>query len=77
MKIVCVNIDTISDTNKFRDALLIKKADLTIGKSYEIIKKTDIYCRIIDDIGEITIYDNRRFISVEEHRNNKLNQLGI
>ena len=68
MKVICVNrID-------------INKDALTIGKTYEILYHTEhgdtVQWFIADDGTELLYFDNDKdFITLEQHRENQLNQI--
>lgn len=67
MKVVCIKQD--------------KNNKITKGKIYEstfineILSKLNHY--IVDDNGDRALYDNRLFITLEEWRENQLQELGI
>ena len=70
MIVVCVN------KNRF------SKDELTIGKTYEILYHTEhgdtVQWFIADDGTELLYFDNDKdFITVEQHRENQLNKIGI
>lgn len=73
MKIKCINTSVTNEPNS------LKYRNLTIGKIYEAMDyfTTDTNYTITDDKGEIYSFVKRCFISLEEHRKNKLNELGI
>lgn len=75
MKVVCVSNDYYID-----------KKNLTIGKEYECISidHNDIkywsdlyYCMIIDNNNKEMMYPKFFFVTVEEYRNRKLEDIGI
>ena len=76
MKVVCINngiiVIKISGKNHNIDAL-----NLTNGKSYDATEGIDVYVCIKDDGGYTMGYMKERFILLEEHRENKLIELGI
>ena len=64
MKIKCIN-------NKWNN----KKLSLTIGKSYDVINKTEYRYWIIDDEGDDGWYSKEYFKSLSEIRNEKIDKL--
>lgn len=49
---------------------------LELNKVYDVIKDGLAYM-IIDDAGDIMPYAANRFITLDEYRNRKLNEIGI
>jgi RAB protein geranylgeranyltransferase component A len=70
-KIVCIdNQSKYGQTKKF----------LTYGKIYELRYKTKLkgdidLCVIMDDSGNVQSYPGKRFITLEEWRDNRLKEL--
>ncbi len=77
-KVICVK-------NSFDKKCVTYDTYLTIGKIYEIkevedfghFMTTNIFFRIVDDSGDLNYYSEIFFITVEEHRQQKLEKLGI
>ena len=75
-KVICINKKGSSDTDYI---------PLTIGKEYDAYLlfsfKTDAgthtYYRIIDDTGDTYSYSPDFFITLEEYRDKKLEEIGI
>ena len=70
MKVVCNDL-SLNDT--YID-------DITIGKTYDVLYKTDFFpslYTLMNDVGIITRYNSRLFISIEEWRNKQLDLIGI
>lgn len=72
MKLICI------DNN---DPIFHKACPLTIGKEYECIGITKLftqyfYC-VIDDDGKETYRYKEYFMSIEEYRDKKLEDIGI
>jgi hypothetical protein len=58
-----------------------KSINTTIGKTYEIIEYSDSYGDIgyyfIGDDGKELIYFTHNFITIEQFRENQLNEIGV
>lgn len=88
MKVVCIDNFTV-DIFSYHSGEVPSEApfvdiNLTIGKSYEVIKSSsydfssnDSWIQIIDDIGTKRLYSSKLFVDTEEYRNEKLKELGI
>ena len=50
---------------------------LTVGKEYEIIKTFQNFIYILNDDERKMFYKASLFVTVEEYRDKKLNELGI
>lgn len=61
MKLICIS-------NKY--------TQLIIGKEYECTKETDFYY-VVKVNNREGIFDKYYFITIDEYRNQKLNELGI
>ncbi len=74
MKVVCIN-------NGEMDGAMESSVNLTVGKVYEAlgdrVSLDDSVFNIINDIGKRCSYYCGRFTSLDEARNEKLEQLGI
>ncbi len=74
MKMICVN-------NEDED----EDINLTIGKEYECLDSyyygnysfEIIICKLVNDIGKWIVCPKNYFITLEEYRNQKLEELGI
>ncbi len=70
MKVVCYNLsfnDTYTD-------------DITPGKIYEVVFKSDFFPLIYtlkNDVGIITQYNSKLFLTIEEWREKQLQKIGI
>jgi hypothetical protein len=74
MKLIC--IDDVTDILNFGDG----RKELTLYKEYEIIEKFNIeriQVSIINDLGIKNEYLLSRFVTREEMREMRLNELGI
>jgi hypothetical protein len=78
-KIICIN-------NKITgDRLTMGELSITIGKEYETYyelfnidgDQSFIYLPIVDDVGYMRLYPRNFFMSKEEYRNQKLEDIGI
>ena len=69
--IVCIEIDI--NSNGFGGVIIC----LSIGKVYNLLHESDEWYHIIDDRGNYGGWRKSRFITLEEHRENKLIELGI
>jgi hypothetical protein len=80
IKFVCIN-DTLENFNSNGDYYQYKDPFLVIGKTYETPFYGPLHNRIVimfsDGNGNWLSYTNFNFISLEEYRENKLNDLGI
>ena len=66
MKIVCIS-DVVSEGVYWKA--------LTLGKTYQIISLDNTHYQIIDDDGQLYWFSKNLFISLEESRIDKINQL--
>lgn len=67
MDIVCINNRVLN---------LMKPFDnITIGKSYQVLYTYVDSYYLVSDYGEKLIYPKYLFITLEEYRNNKLNNI--
>lgn len=64
MRLICVN--------NYDDILF-----LTIGKEYKCIRNDDRIYVVINDTGNECIYLKKYFLTIDEIRNKKLEELGI
>jgi len=64
MKVVCID-DSINDNM------------LTLGKTYEVMSDDGVQYLIKHDVGGHRWFNQSRFITLQEDRQNKLKQLGI
>lgn len=74
MKLIC--IDDVTDILNFGDG----RKELTLYKEYEIIEKFNIeriQVSIINDLGIKNEYLLSRFVTREEMREMRLNEIGI
>lgn len=71
MKVIC--IDDVTDILKFGHG----KKELTRCKEYEILTKFNKHISIINDLGYRDEYLLSRFVTRDEFREIKLNELGI
>jgi len=82
MKVICVDNNNVLLDNKWND--------ITIGKEYTCVDINKIYykmifsehfcnihCFILDDSKIYCIYPKNLFISLEEYRNKRLEEIGI
>jgi hypothetical protein len=79
IKVVCIN-DTLEKFNSNGDSYHYKDPFLVIGKTYETSFYGPLHNRNVImflDNGKWLTYTNFNFISLEEYRENKLNDLGI
>lgn len=68
-KIVCINNKPMKGVNE-------KTQNLTIGKVYETYDRPDYSSVVvINDIGNEVNYSSHRFITIEEWRERKLNEI--
>jgi hypothetical protein len=80
MKVVCIEnrIFNHQEVNgDFSFPTFSLKEDLTIGKVYDVISELPQCFKMINDRGETSEYLKVRFIPLEEHRENILNNLNI
>jgi hypothetical protein len=74
MKLVCVKY--VFGSDYFES--INEKVPLTIGKTYDVIRKDKFgQYYIKDDTGHERWYNSNRFILIDEERERKLKQLGI
>ena len=70
MKVVCVNNGFIVTGTE--------SVKLTVGVAYEVLSLDhDGSYGIVNDLGDIHYYNPKRFLSIEDMREDKLNKLGI
>lgn len=80
MQIVCVKYVFAFIKTKRSDYFesINEKVPLTIGKTYDVIRKDSFgQYYIKDDTGHERWYNSNRFILIDEERERKLKQLGI
>ena len=87
MKVVCKNNQKcpIDSENNFENSIIDYSEHLIIGKVYEVLdtdvmdfnNPKEIYYKIQNEYGRMFWYSCNRFITIEQYRNNKLNELGI
>ena len=87
MKVVCKNNQkvAIDDENNFENSIIEYSEHLIIDKVYEVLETDvmdfnnpkEIYYKIQNEYGQMFWYSCNRFITIEQSRNNKLNELGI
>jgi len=75
MKVVCVNLGEHLNYETCTDFI-------TIGKSYDVICSSDfqqdyILYTIENDLGGVTRYNSRLFVSIEVWRDKQLDLIGI
>ena len=72
MIVVCIN--------NFSNELHRVDKELTLNKQYEVVKSSYLWgssYSIINDLGRMGFYNKKRFIKLEDFRNDKLDELGI
>ena len=87
MKVVCKNNQkgAIDDENNFENSVIDYSEHLIIDKVYEVLETDvmdfnnpgEIYYKIQNEYDRMFWYSCNRFITIEQYRNNKLNELGI
>jgi hypothetical protein len=87
MKVVCKNNQKgpIDSENNFENSIIDYSEHLIIDKVYEVLdtdvmdfnNPKEIYYKIQNEYGRMFWYSCNRFITIEQYRNNKLNELGI
>ena len=87
MKVVCKNNQkgSIDDENNFENSIIEYSEHLIIDKVYDVLDSDvldfnnpkEIYYKIQNEYGRMFWYSCNRFITIEQYRNNKLNELGI
>ena len=80
MKVVCIR-DTNKSTDLFYEGYKITYTGITIGKQYNTLSWSSTMFKtsytIINDYGNRESYRSDLFISIEEHRDNKIKELGL
>jgi hypothetical protein len=87
MKVVCKNNQkgSIDDENNFENSVIDYSEHLIIDKVYEVLDTDvmdfnnpgEIYYKIQNEYNRMFWYSSNRFITIDQSRNNKLNELGI
>lgn len=81
MKVICIDSEIYllknSNQRKYDSSDFYLSPELTLYKVYNVIKALDTSFVIINDKGETEIYKKDKFITIEEHREKVLTQLGI
>jgi len=87
MKVVCKNNQKgpIDSENNFENSIIDYSEHLIIDKVYEVLdtdvmdfnNPKEIYYKIQNEYGRMFWYSCNRFITIEQSRNIKLNELGI
>ena len=87
MKVVCKNNQKgpIDSENNFENSIIDYSEHLIIDKVYEVLdtdvmdfnNPKEIYYKIQNEYGRMFWYSSNRFITIDQSRNNKLNELGI
>jgi hypothetical protein len=87
MKVVCKNNQkgAIDDENNFENSVIDYSEHLIIDKVYEVLDTDvmdfnnpgEIYYKIQNEYNRMFWYSSNRFITIDQSRNNKLNELGI
>ena len=72
MKVICID-----NVNKQKKISSSEHFSLTIGKWYECINITNHYYMIINDLGFENTISKNYFLTKEEYRNQKLEEIGI
>ena len=87
MKVVCKNNqkESINSEDNFENSIIDYSEHLIIDKVYEVLDTDvmdfnnphEIYYKIQNEYDGMFWYSSNRFITIEQSRNNKLNELGI
>ena len=87
MKVVCKNNQkgAIDSEDNFENSIIDYSEHLIIDKVYEVLdtdvmdfnNPKEIYYKIQNEYCRMFWYSCNRFITIEQYRNNKLNELGI
>jgi hypothetical protein len=81
MIVVCIDIDIYFQNRRsvqLRSRPENQNKELTLNKQYEVIESSNLWgYNIINDLGELQFYNKNRFITLEDFRNDKLDELGI
>lgn len=87
MKVVCKNNQkgAIDSEDNFENSIIDYSEHLIIDKVYEVLdtdvmdfnNPKEIYYKIQNEYGRMFWYSCNRFITIEQSRNIKLNELGI
>jgi hypothetical protein len=84
MKVICV-CDRVEYNYALTGLIGYRNLKLTIGKEYDCLNETEfqyaiagtIYYYIKDDYGDLCLCPVNNFLTVEEYRDKKLEELGI
>jgi hypothetical protein len=87
MKVVCKNNQSgsIDSEDNFENSVIDYSEHLIIDKVYEVLdtdvmdfnNPQEIYYKIKNEYNRMFWYSSNRFITIDQSRNNKLNELGI
>jgi hypothetical protein len=87
MKVVCKNNQkgSIDSEDNFENSVIDYPEHLIIDKVYEVLDTDvmdfnnpgEIYYKIKNEYNRMFWYSSNRFITIDQSRNNKLNELGI
>jgi thymidylate kinase len=87
MKVVCKNNQkgSIDSEDNFENSVIDYPEHLIIDKVYEVLdtdvmdfnNPQEIYYKIQNEYNRMFWYSSNRFITIDQSRNNKLNELGI
>jgi hypothetical protein len=87
MKVVCKNNQSgsIDSEDNFENSVIDYSEHLIIDKVYEVLETDvmdfnnpkEIYYKIKNEYNRMFWYSSNRFITIDQSRNNKLNELGI
>ena len=87
MKVVCKNNQSgsIDSEDNFENSVIDYSEHLIIDKVYEVLdtdvmdfnNPKEIYYKIKNEYNRMFWYSSNRFITIDQSRNNKLNELGI
>ena len=71
MKVVCI------EPFKGKEFDINQQGGIRYGISYDVVNQVFGGIKIINDFGEYTTYKESRFITLEEWREQQLNEIGL
>jgi hypothetical protein len=75
MKVICIDNDSDYFAERMKKWGHYFEERLTLGKFYDVLLENKIEYLITDDLGTIRYFYKDKFITIEEFRNNKIEEI--